>query len=192
MWRSTGRRLIIKEEMMKTTIVCVVCFGLALSGITAQETETEMEVGAAADGAETYLVSAVTADDRLHMAATAATSHSFAPLDGEIELIEIRAFSAPPAHTDETRAEYATVEGQDLIGFTGGYLSAPVDPAAEEIVHQSIQIVEWVDGEAASVEAEAGVERAEPVTERAEPEAEVERAEPKAEAEVETERPGEE
>jgi hypothetical protein len=327
--RSTGRRLIIKEEMMKTTIVGVICFGLALSGITAQETETEMEVGAeavgtytlasagtrdtgvaiinkvrlddedfdltgvyvlmlsgesmpprrlptlgykpetpdawwmyppplfssktvgesvpieagryaagvlgvvgykqfasgrlefdlskeaaetylepvdhesisvsegsestavswaAADGAETNLVSAVTADDRLHMAATADTSHSFDPIDGEIELIEIRAFSAPPAHTDETRAEYAIVEGQDLIGFTGGYLSAPIDPAAEEIVHQSIQIVEWVDGEAASVEAETGVERAEPATERAEPEAEVERAEPKAEVE----RPGEE
>jgi len=35
---------------------------------------------AAADRAETYLVSLVTADDRLLMAATAETSHAFAPI----------------------------------------------------------------------------------------------------------------
>lgn len=36
-------------------------------------------------------------------------------IDGEIERIEIRAFSAPPAHTEETSAEYASFEGPESV-----------------------------------------------------------------------------
>lgn len=108
------------------------------------------------------------------MAATTDTSHSFDPIDGEIELIEIRAFSAPPAHTDKTTADYAAFEGPDVGGFTDGYLSTPIDPTAEDIVHQSIQIVEWADGGPVSVDSEdeGGAARAGPKTERAGPKAE--------------------
>ncbi len=128
------------------------------------------------EGAKTYLVSVVTEDDRLHMAATTDTSHSFDPIDEEFELIEIRAFSAPPAHTEATQADYAAFEGPDLEGFTDGYLPAPIDPTAVDVVHQSIQIVEWVNGEAVSVESKDDSEaaRAEAETEA---KAEVERAE---------------
>lgn len=108
----------------------------------------------AVDGAEAYLVSVGSADDRLHMAATADPSYVFDSIAAEIELIEIRAFTAPPAHTGGTQADDPTLEGPELSGFTGGTLSIPIDPTANDIVHQSIQVVRWLDEEAFSVNEE--------------------------------------
>lgn len=128
----------------------------------------------AVDGAEAYLVSVRTAEDRLYMAASADPSRVFDSFTGDIELIEIRAFTAPPAHTSASRADYPSFEGPELEGFTGGYLAIPIDPTANDIVHQSIQIVRWLGEEAVSVEEE---DEDEPVS---------------TEPTRETERPGEE
>lgn len=167
----------LPEEAAETFLEPVDHESIAVS----EDSESTTVSWAGVDDAETYLVSVVTEEKRMHMAVTTDTSHSFDPIDGEFALVEIRAFSAPPAHTNETSADYANFEGPDLEGFTDGYLSAPVDPSAEDIVHQSIQIVEWVDGGPASAEPEVRVEaeRAEPEAQEARPE--TERAEPEVE-----------
>ena len=116
-----------------------------------EHTGTTVISWGAVDAAEAYLVSVGSADDRLHMAATSDPSYEFDSIAAEIELIEIRAFTAPPAHTDGTQADNPTLEGPEIGGFTGGYLSVPIDLTANDIVHQSIQVVRWLGDRAVSV-----------------------------------------